>query len=111
VVQEVAPHIPVEVIRADLLITRSAPRTIDNILEGRIVVPDDVPHVDHHPAPAANPPAVNNPPNLDSLSTVNINSEIENAVSSIPAGFASTPAEREKNLRARKLALQQQSKL
>jgi E3 ubiquitin-protein ligase AMFR len=126
-VQEVAPHIPEQLIERDLARTRSIDLTLENILEGRLVAPEEQvpPHVPQVVAPPVQPIPQPQPmiPIPNAMARSEMNADVETPVVSLPvhnfdselieppAGFASSPAERERVLQARKALLKQQARL
>jgi len=93
-VVDVAPHVPIDVIRTDLATTHSPEMTLDNIFQGRL---EFEPVQETGPEENQNPPIVNTKPK----------SKIP---AQIPSGFANTVEERERILEARKKAALEASK-
>ena len=118
--QEVAPHIPLHVIRADLERTGSVNLTIENIFEGRLVAPpahvemamNEPPAPAHHNVPRSpsQPPRVS-PPRTDQQAIQEEIEQIESSLLEVPSGFGSSPSERQRMLELRKQAMQQRGRL
>ena len=110
-VLEVAPHVPARLVQEDLRETGSINRTIENIFEGRLIVPEEPDFPEHRPLSPARGGAT---PFTRMDAPTSINEEIERLESTLlvaPTGFASSASERQKLLDERKKALQQKSRL
>merc|ERR1712137_1317869 len=118
-VQEVAPHIPLQLIRADLERTGSVNLTIENIFEGRLVVPEgrnqmpmgEPPPPAHHHAPRGNSSSARTSPVHSDQAIQDEIEQIEATLLDVPSGFGSSPSERQRTLELRKQAMQQRGRL
>ncbi|XP_060869674.1 E3 ubiquitin-protein ligase AMFR-like [Metopolophium dirhodum] len=107
-VQQLFPHFTMNLIIEDLSTTRSVDLTIDNILEGRLVAPQQF--VEEEPVIVETVPIVNsveqfiNTPTPASFNT-NISEPAIDGLVSMGSQFSKSPDERENMLRARKQAM------
>ena len=109
---------PIATIRADLERTGSVNLTIENIFEGRLVappqeeeyIPEPAPahehHHDSHSSPRSSPPT-----RRGQLTLSEEIEQIESSLVDVPAGFGSSPSERQRMLEQRKQAMQQRGRL
>ena len=106
-VHAVVPHVPLDVIAEDLRLTHSVEFTLERIIEGQVIIPDQNAQNDHVPL---NSPSQNNNNNNNNNFNRNFNenNNNDNEVIEVPKPiFAQNKEERQHQLNARKRMLKE----